>query len=278
MYDPSEMAPLPKERLGEGTLGTLFKVVLECGSIITLRKIRDGLVKSKDFECWISFFGGVRDVCLVPIHFCFWYGGEAFVLYEYYCLGSLEELLHGSEGMQFTPLNWGIRQRIALCAAMAIASIHSRITKSGESLICGVIKSSNILIRVDFSACLSGYETPYLVSPATIIRRNSSRVAPELTYTHNRPQVFTQKSDVYSFGVLLLELITGKKPAMTNLGKYVEESKKKEGLKGIYDKRVADVKESVVEMIGIAESCLLHNPNERPSMDRVVQMIQGLEE
>lgn len=95
IYDPSEIAQIPKIRLGEGTLGTLFKVVLNCGSIVTIRQIREGLIKSDDLEFWINFLGGIRDAWLLPIQFSFWYGGEAFVLYEYLCLGSLEELLHG---------------------------------------------------------------------------------------------------------------------------------------------------------------------------------------
>ncbi|KAA8545895.1 hypothetical protein F0562_020654 [Nyssa sinensis] len=275
-YDPSELAQLPKIRLGEGILGTLYKAVLNSGTIITIRKIREGLNDSDNLEFWGEFFGGMPDNWLLPMHFGFWYGGEAFVIYEYLCLGSLEELLHGSEGIQFSPLNWGIRQQIALCAAKALASIHSRVTKSGKALVCGVIKASNILIRLDFSACLSGYETPYLVSHGTIIRRNPGRVAPELIQMQNSPEVFTHKSDVYSFGILLLELITGKKPMVTNLEEYVKEKRRREGLSGVYDKRIKDVKENVADMLRIAGLCLSHNPRDRPSMDKVVQMIQGL--
>lgn len=94
-YDPSELAQIPKLRLGEGTLGTLYKAVLKCGSTVTIRKIREEVARSDDFEFWIKFFGGVRDDSLLTLLFGFWYGGEAFVVYEYFCLGSLEGLLHG---------------------------------------------------------------------------------------------------------------------------------------------------------------------------------------
>ncbi|KAF5954733.1 hypothetical protein HYC85_007589 [Camellia sinensis] len=181
-----------------------------------------GLVGSDDLELWIKFFGGLRCAWLLAMQFSFWYGGEAFIIHEYLCLGSLEELLH---------------------------------------------------------ACLSGYETPYLISPTTIIRRNPGRVAPELTHPQYSPKVFTQKSDVYSFGVLLLEIVTGKKPTVTDLGEYVKQKRKKEGLRGLYDKKMVDLEENVVdELLGIAGICLLHNPNARPSMETVVQMIQRLQE
>ncbi|KAK6946170.1 Serine-threonine/tyrosine-protein kinase, catalytic domain [Dillenia turbinata] len=277
-YNPSDLAQLPKVRLGEGSLGTLFKVVLDCGSTVVMRKIRDGLVSSDELDFWIKFFGQIHDEWLLPVECSFWYGREAFLLSKYLCLGSLEELLHGSEGIKFTPLDWSIRVKIALCAAKAVASLHRHVTRNGEPLICGVIKSSNILSQTDYIACLSSYETPYLVSPATLIRRNPGRVAPELKQNHSYPKFFTQKSDAYSFGILLLELITCKRPSVINLAQLLKERKRKEGLRGLCDERLGEVKESVFEMVKIAEMCLLHNPNQRPSMDRVVQMIQKLQD
>lgn len=181
----------------------------------------------------------------------------------------------GSEGIQFTPICWTARKHIAVCAAKAVAFLHTQVTKNGEGLVCGVIKSSNVMVQLDFSACLSSYETAYLVPAATIIRRNAGRIAPELRHR----KVFTQKSDVYSFGILLLELITGKKPAVTNMREYVWQNRKQEGLKGMYDKRMGEIqKETMVEMLEIARLCLGSNPRERPAMDRVLQMIQNLQD
>ncbi|KAL7602634.1 hypothetical protein Lser_V15G24716 [Lactuca serriola] len=271
-FNPSDLIQLPKNRLGEGSLGTLYKVVLDSGSIITIRKICKNVTHGSNFEHWVKFFGGLSgNRWLLPLRFGFWYGGEAFVIHDYLCLGSLEELLHGSEGVQFTPLNWEIRQQIVLGAAKAVASIHSR------GLLCGVIKSSNFLIQSDFSPRLSSYETPYLISASTIIRRNCGRMAPELTRTRSISKSFSQASDVYSFGILMLEIITGKKPSVTNLGQYVTEKKNREGLKGVPDRRMSGVEENVSAsgMIMIAEVCLLSDPKQRPSMGTVVEMIQA---
>lgn len=96
-FNPSDLIQLPKNRLGEGSLGTLYKVVLDSGSIITIRKICAKVTRGRDFENWIRYFGGVRDdQWLLPLRFGFWYAGEAFVILDYLCLGSLEELLHGT--------------------------------------------------------------------------------------------------------------------------------------------------------------------------------------
>ncbi|WCJ33794.1 Leucine-rich repeat protein kinase family protein [Euphorbia peplus] len=277
-YDPTELAQSPKIMLGEGTLGTLYKVILNCGSIVTVRVIRQGLTNPINFELWTNFFGGIRNAYLLPLQLGFWYGGEAFLVYDYLCLGSLEELLHGSEGIQFTPLSWETRRHAALCVAKGVAFLHNHVTKKGNAIVCGVIKASNILIRTDCRACLSGYETPYLVAPATIIRRNPGRVAPELTSNQNYPKMFTPKSDVYSFGILLLELITGKRSIVTNLGEYVIEKRKREGLRGICDPKLGDSKESMREIIALAENCLSDNPKKRPSMETIVQILQQMED
>lgn len=73
----------------------------------------------------------------------------------------------------------------------------------------------------------------------------------------------------------MLELITGKKPSVTNLGQYVDEKRKREGTKGVPDKRMVDVTESISAMITIAGTCLLSNPKQRPSMESVVKTIQS---
>ncbi|ERN17701.1 probable inactive receptor kinase At4g23740 [Amborella trichopoda] len=269
--------------LGEGNLGPLYKLVLGCGSTVTIRRLREYLAKLPEINQQIAFIGGIRDALLSPILFSFWYGDDTFIVYEYFCMGSLEELLHGKEGISFTPLSWEMRSAIAFQASSAMAMIHNQVDHDKQALVLGVLKPSNIMVRPDFSTCLASLDASYLTPPITIIRRNLGRAAPELRRSRESP-ILSCKSDVYSFGVLLLELVTGKKPVFDNghgkeitLVGFVRAKTQKEGVNTAFDERICDgVEDGMTEMMNIAKLCLMLNPDERPTMVKVVEMILQL--
>ncbi|WZZ44375.1 hypothetical protein YC2023_040634 [Brassica napus] len=92
----------------------------------------------------------------------------------------------------------------------------------------------------------------------------------------------TEKSDVYSFGVLLLELVTGKRPTDTTFVKrglnvvgWMNTLLKEDRLEDVMDKRCADVDEDSAEaLIEIAARCTAANPEDRPAMNQVVQLLE----
>ena len=105
-------------------------------------------------------------------------------------------------------LNLSIRvvshANIAEDVAHGLAHLHE-----ASSLIHVNLKSTNVLLGVDFEACITDYgltlfdaeqseDTTLLVYEAPEFIKSAKRMGP--------------KSDVYSFGVLLLELLTSKIP------------------------------------------------------------------
>lgn len=93
----------------------------------------------------------------------------------------------------------------------------------------------------------------------------------------------TEKCDIYSYGVVLLELITGKAPVqpidqggdlVTCVRKYVRNHS---FTSGILDSTLTLEDEKIVSdvltVLKIAIRCTSMNPNDRPSMREVIQML-----
>jgi len=75
------------------------------------------------------------------------------------------------------------------------------------------IKSSNVLLDVDFKAHLGDFGLARLMdhhklNKTTLAAGTLGYIAPELPYTGRA----TKESDVYSFGILVLEVVCGKQP------------------------------------------------------------------
>ncbi|KAK9048105.1 hypothetical protein SSX86_009885 [Deinandra increscens subsp. villosa] len=186
--------------------------------------------------------------------------------------------------------------RIALSAAKGLAYLH--IT---EKVVHGNIKSSNILLgqETNNEASVSDYGLNKLFDePKSLNHRVTGYEAPELLITqkislesHQAPEVFlnthkvTFESDVYSFGVLLVELLTGKNPKQASLStegshfsKLVESVVSEEPEAEIFDVglRKEHKMEEMSQLLRIAKKCVSTEPDQRPKMDDVVNMIDNM--
>jgi len=98
----------------------------------------------------------------------------------------------------------------------------------------------------------------------------------------------TKKSDVYSFGVLLLEIITGRKPATDpsfpegqSVVQWVRDHLRKKGdpaevvdpkLQGRPDAQVQEM----LQALGIALLCSSNRPDDRPTMKDVAVLLREI--
>ncbi|OIV93772.1 hypothetical protein TanjilG_07675 [Lupinus angustifolius] len=270
-YTLEQLMRASAEVLGRGSLGTTYKAVVESKLILTVKRFDGGktaATSGEDFEKRMEMVGRLRHPNLVPVRAYFQAKGEKLVIFDYQPNGSLFNLVHGSRSARAKPLHWTSCLKIAEDVAHGLAYIHQ-----ASSLIHGNLKSSNVLLGVDFEACITDYGLSLFADPSLTEEDPSSTAykAPETRKSSGRASA---KSDVYSFGVLVLELLTGKHPSKhpflmpTDLQDWVRAMRDDDGSEDKWLEMLTEV----------ASICSATSPEQRPTMWQVLKMIQGIKE
>ncbi|KAL8474450.1 hypothetical protein ACS0TY_030348 [Phlomoides rotata] len=278
VFDLEELLRASAEVLGKGTFGTAYKAVLEVGTVVAVKRLKDVTLSEKDFKDKIEGVGAMDHQNLVPLRAYYFSREEKLLVYDYMPMGSLSALLHGNKGAGRTPLNWEMRSGIALGAARGIQYLHSQ----GSTISHGNIKSSNILLTKSYDARVSDFGLNHLVGPPSSPARVAGYRAPEVT----DPRRVSQKADVYSLGVLLLELLTGKPPAQAllndegvDLPRWVQSVVREEWTSEVFDMellRYHDLEEEMVQLLQLGIDCTAQYPDKRPTISEVVSRIEEL--
>uniref|UniRef100_A0A803PF83 Uncharacterized protein n=1 Tax=Cannabis sativa TaxID=3483 RepID=A0A803PF83_CANSA len=213
-------------------------------------------------------------------------GGFWYLVYEYAANGPLSSWIHHKrKDGRF--LNWSQRIQIALDVATGLNYLHNF---ANSSHVHKDIKSSNILLDSDFRAKIAnfgltrstqGHDGQYSLTKHVV--GTIGYMAPE--YLENG--VVSTKLDVYAFGVVLLEMLTGKEVSVLyEENKHLSDSfsallindddeEKQDGLKHFMDPSLEEKYpyEFVVFVVRIIEGCLKKNPEARPDMDEIAQLL-----
>ncbi|XP_028753875.1 probable inactive receptor kinase At2g26730 [Neltuma alba] len=277
-FDLEDLLRASAEVLGKGSVGTSYKAVLEEGTTVVVKRLKDVAVTKKDFDAQMEVLGKIKHENVVPLRAYYYSKDEKLLVYDYLPSGSLSALLHGSRGSGRSPLDWDSRMRIALGAARGLLHLHV----SGK-VVHGNVKASNVLLRGgDNEACVSDFGLNPLFANTTPSNRVAGYRAPEVLETRK----VTFKSDVYSLGVLLLELLTGKAPNQASLGeegidlpRWVQSVVREEWTAEVFDAelmRYHNIEEEMVQLLQIAMACVSVVPDQRPTMQEVVRMMEEI--
>ncbi|KAE9590044.1 hypothetical protein Lal_00037740 [Lupinus albus] len=290
-FELEDLLRASAEMLGKGSLGTVYRAVLDDGSTVAVKRLKDANPCARhEFEQYMDVIGKLKNPNIVRLRAYYYAKEEKLLVYDYLPNGSLHALLHGNRGPGRIPLDWTTRISLMLGAAKGLARVHAEY--SAAKVPHGNVKSSNVLLDKNGVACISDFGLSLLLNPVHAIARLGGYRAPEQAETKR----LSQQADVYSFGVLLLEVLTGKAPSSQypsparprmdeeeqgalDLPKWVRSVVKEEWTAEVFDQellRYKNIEEELVSMLHVGLTCVVLQPEKRPTMAEVVKMIEDI--
>ncbi|KAM5582519.1 G-type lectin S-receptor-like serine/threonine-protein kinase LECRK3 [Rosa sericea] len=277
------------EVLGKGGFGVVYKGIIKIGSgvQVAVKKLnsvmQDSVIQEgeREFKTELKIIGQTHHKNLVHLVGYCDEGQERLLVYEFLSNGTLASFLFGDEKP-----SWRQRMEIAYGVAKGLLYLHEECT---TQIIHCDIKPQNILLDDHYNARISDFGLSKLLmmnqsQTYTAIRGTKGYVAPEWF----RNMAITTKVDVYSFGVVLLEIIYCRKSVdMDNTSE--EKAILTDWVYNCYQDGLLDVvlnhqvnalddKTELEKTVMIALWCIQEDPFLRPTMRKVVQMLEGVVE
>ncbi|XP_044489458.1 rust resistance kinase Lr10-like isoform X2 [Mangifera indica] len=273
-----------KQRLGQGGYGSVFKGKFSNGIPVAVKMLEHSKENGEEFINEVATIGRIHHFNIVRLlGFCS-EGTRRALIYEFMPNGSLEKFLfsRGNESAQ-RPLSWEKLQNIAIGIARGVEYLHQG---CNQRILHFDIKPHNILLDHNFRPKISDFGLAKLCSKEqsvitmTAARGTAGYIAPEL-FSRNFGDV-SYKSDVFSYGMMLLEMVGCRK----NIDLTIENQSQIYFPEWIFNKLsqgkelhlefVEDEDEEIAKKLAIVGLwCIQWNPIERPSMPKVLQMLEG---
>ncbi|GLT81956.1 hypothetical protein SLE2022_003780 [Rubroshorea leprosula] len=283
-----------ENELGRGGFGTVYKAELEDGTKLAVKRMKSRAVNNKavdEFKAEIDVLSKVRHRHLVSLWGYCIEDNENLLVYEYMPEGALSKHLFHWKHMNLKPLSWTQRLTIALDVARGMEYLHGL---AHETFIHRDLKSSNILLDNHFRAKVSDFGLVKLApgrgkSIVTKLAGTFGYLAPEYAVMGK----ITTKVDVFSYGVVLMELLTGltvldeERPVESHYLVHwfwrtkSSMDKLRDALDPALEHEILESEETLKTISIIAElaiQCTAREPNHRPEMGHVVNVLAPLVE
>ncbi|KAL1531854.1 hypothetical protein AAHA92_31942 [Salvia divinorum] len=271
------------ENLGRGGFGSVYKGQFPDGRLVAVKVLNESNGNGEDFMNEVASISRTSHVNIVALlGFCF-EGSKRALIYDFMPNGSLEKFIgNNASSSQESTLGWDKLFEIALGIARGLEYLHQGCRTRILHL---DIKPQDILLDKELGPKISDFGLAKLcpnrssIVSMLVARGTIGYIAPEV-FSRNFGEV-SYKSDVYSYGMLILEMVGGRTTVdrrdvdctseiyfPTYLYKQIEVNNA--------ERDVGDGSPSVKRnMIIVGLWCIQTNPKDRPSMTRVVEMLEG---
>lgn len=277
----------PKNKLGKGGFGTVYKGILGKKEVAVKRVSKKSTQGKQEFIAEVTTIGHIHHRNLVKLIGWCHEKREYLLVYEFLPNGSLDKYIFWDEksGTQEATLSWGRRLSVISGVAQALDYLHNGCT---NRVLHRDIKASNVMLDLDFNAKLGDFGLA-----RTIIHNEQTHhstkelagtpgyMAPESILTGRA----TAETDVYAFGVLVLEVACGRKPGgqagrddyICNIVHELWELYRRGTILEGADSRLNGIfiEEEMECVLILGLACCHPNPKNRPSMKTVLQVLTG---
>ncbi|KAL5553106.1 hypothetical protein UlMin_040507 [Ulmus minor] len=276
------------EKLGQGGFGDVYKGKLDDGCLVAVKVLNN--TKGSNAEEFINEVATISRTSHVNIvsllGFCFASAKKRALIFEFMPNGSLEKFIFDENSSESNPhqLDWETHYQISLGIARGLEYLHRG---CNTRILHFDIKPHNILLDAEFVPKISDFGL------AKICTRKESIVSmmgPRGTIGYIAPEVFSRtfgdvsyKSDVYSYGMMVLDMVGGRE----NINVRVDNTSEIDFPQWIYKrleidedlgmKRIRNEEERVKvrKMIIVGLWCIQTDPSTRPTMSKVIEMLDG---
>ncbi|KAH0671561.1 hypothetical protein KY289_026054 [Solanum tuberosum] len=239
-------------KLGQGGFGNVYRGNLRNGSQVAVKILNELKGNGEDFINEVASISRTSHVNIVSlVGFCF-EGHKRALLYEFMPNGSLEKFIYEEISDGVRQLGWQILYEIALGIARGLEYLHRG---CNTRILHFDIKPHNILLDEDICPKISDFGLAKLcIKKESIVSINLGGVS--------------HKSDVYSYGMMVLEMVGGRK----NVDVGVDRTNEELQLIGIMNE---EENKCARKMVIASLWCIQTDPANRPSMSKVVEMLEG---
>uniref|UniRef100_A0ACD5VTS2 Uncharacterized protein n=1 Tax=Avena sativa TaxID=4498 RepID=A0ACD5VTS2_AVESA len=270
------------EKLGQGGFGAVYRGAFSDGRQIAVKMLKDYKTDGEDFINEVASISRTSHINVVTlIGFCL-EGSKRALIYDYMSNGSLERYAFKDNSEGGNTLGWQKLFEIAVGIARGLEYLHRG---CNTRIVHFDIKPHNILLDQNFCPKISDFGLAKLcLNKESVISIGGARgtigyIAPEV-YSKQFGAV-SSKSDVYSYGMMVLEMVGARdKNISANT-----ESSSQYFPQWIYEhldeycvsasEINGEITEIVRKMIVVGLWCIQLSATDRPTMTRVVEMLEG---